>query len=49
MEIGSLLGNVLSLRKSEKERCLEIPNSPDFAQDPDARLVEDCKGRDVAA
>jgi RNA polymerase sigma-70 factor (ECF subfamily) len=49
MEIGSLPENVLSLRKPQKEWRLEIANSPDLAQDPDAKLVEDCKGRRVAA
>jgi len=48
-ETGSLLGNVLSLRKPQKERCLESSSCPDFLLNPDAKLAEDCKSGCLAA
>jgi RNA polymerase sigma-70 factor (ECF subfamily) len=49
MEICLLQDNVLSLRKLDKERCLEIPGDQSSAQILDAKLAEDCKGRSMGA
>jgi RNA polymerase sigma-70 factor (ECF subfamily) len=49
METGSLLGNVLSLRKHQKERGLESSSCRNFLLNPDAKLAEDCKSGCLAA
>jgi len=49
MEIGSLEGNVLSLRTPEEERRLEIPDNAGSARFPDADLADGCRSRSVAA
>lgn len=49
MKIGSTRGNVLSLSKLEKESCLFTPDYCGSAQAEDAKLAEDCRGRDARA
>ena len=49
METSSLAENVLSLRESWEESCLQKSSRRDFVQDPEAELAEDCKSGNVAA
>ena len=49
LETGLLSGNVLSLPRPAKERCLQTPPSPDPVLEEESELVRGCQSGSIAA